>query len=664
MTSKILKFIVLAFPILLIQNSYAQKTIWRGQKITFSKGDNVNVTLKKNQDRITDSVWITRGASEGIYNIKVENSYSGTSPKRTMWAFGKTSNIKSLTFATWETTHGSNPPSMINQDMVLFIPKDSVYIDLVYKQWTQGGGGGFSWERSTKYIQDTIDVTKCDSVVSPTGKYTWYKTGTYSDTLLDKTKQGFDTVYIVNAVIPDGKRTRSVFTCFTSYIPQSGQHEWFKSGFYHDTLVNKGMCGDSVITYILTVGGTSSSITDTVCYPYKSPSGKYTYTSSGVYKDTISNKINCDSVITLNLTINSSTSATINPVECASYTSPSGKYVWTAGGKYRDTIPNSQNCDSLLTIFLTINQASLKVVPVTACNSYTSPSGKYVWTTSGTHFDTLLKVNGCDSIIETVLTINKSSTSNVSISACETYTSPSGKYVWTSSGTYNDTIANVSNCDSFMTINLAINDPTSASITEVACNSYISPSGNYEWTVSNTYMDTIPNSNGCDSVITINLTVNKVDATFDKRGDQFVANAVGATYQWMTCGAGFVPISGETGQIYMATAVGMYGLQVTENGCTDTSECYNHTALNIKDNLINHLIVSPNPTESRIDINLGANYDEVKIELLNTLGMVISTDTYFSSNKMELELDYPAGIYFLRVSVDHAKPAVVRIVLK
>jgi len=43
--------------------------------------------------------------------------------------------------------------------------------------------------------------------------------------------------------------------------------------------------------------------------------------------------------------------------------------------------------------------------------------------------------------------------------------------------------------------------------TQTACGSYTSPSGNYTWTVSNTYMDTIPNSVGCDSVITINLTV-------------------------------------------------------------------------------------------------------------------------------------------------------------
>ena len=49
----------------------------------------------------------------------------------------------------------------------------------------------------------------------------------------------------------------------------------------------------------------------------------------------------------------------------------------------------------------------------------------------------------------------------------------------------------------------------SSTITETSCNSYISPSGNYVWDTSGTYFDTL-NTNGCDSVIKINLTINTV----------------------------------------------------------------------------------------------------------------------------------------------------------
>jgi hypothetical protein len=59
---------------------------------------------------------------------------------------------------------------------------------------------------------------------------------------------------------------------------------------------------------------------------------------------------------------------------------------------------------------------------------------------------------------------------------------------------------------------------TADTITEVTCDNYTSPSGRYTWTTSGTYKDTIPNAEGCDSVITINLTVNIVDVSVTQDG--------------------------------------------------------------------------------------------------------------------------------------------------
>lgn len=48
---------------------------------------------------------------------------------------------------------------------------------------------------------------------------------------------------------------------------------------------------------------------------------------------------------------------------------------------------------------------------------------------------------------------------------------------------------------------------STSSISETACDSYTSPSGKI-WTVSGTYVDTIPNSAGYDSIMTIELTID------------------------------------------------------------------------------------------------------------------------------------------------------------
>ena len=81
-------------------------------------------------------------------------------------------------------------------------------------------------------------------------------------------------------------------------------------------------------------------------------------------------------------------------------------------------------------------QVSTSWLKISACDQYKSPSGKYVWTESGTYSDTLANGFGCDSLISIDLTIVNKSSSKTSVNACSSYTSPSGQYTWTSSGTY------------------------------------------------------------------------------------------------------------------------------------------------------------------------------------------------------------------------------------
>src|SRR3989344_5913783 len=76
-----------------------------------------------------------------------------------------------------------------------------------------------------------------------------------------------------------------------------------------------------------------------------------------------------DSLLTINLTINNSTYDTMDVTACESYDSPSGLYNWTTSGMYYDTIPNMIGCDSLLTINLTVNYITSDSIVLTECDS-------------------------------------------------------------------------------------------------------------------------------------------------------------------------------------------------------------------------------------------------------------------------------------------------------
>ncbi len=144
---------------------------------------------------------------------------------------------------------------------------------------------------------------------------------------------------------------------------------------------------------------------------------------------------------------------------------------------------------------------------------------------------------------------------------------PSGRmfYNGTNSGLY-------ANSDLRFNVSIASDcTPTSAAFAATACGSYLSPSGQ-QWTTSGVYVDTITNLAGCDSVVTIALTVIDLDTTLTVDGLQLTANATGVDYQWIDCNSG-LPVDGADQQSYLPANAGNYAVELSVAGCTAQSAC-------------------------------------------------------------------------------------------
>jgi len=127
---------------------------------------------------------------------------------------------------------------------------------------------------------------------------------------------------------------------------------------------------------------------------------------------------------------------------------------------------------------------------------------------SGSFMDEFRLYNRALTVAEIQSLLISGTSSSFSVTACGSYTVPSNDTTYTASGIYMDTIPNANGCDSVMTIDVTILPLSYSTISPVVCDSYTSPGGN-NWTVSGTYTDTLTNAVGCDSIITINLTVNQ-----------------------------------------------------------------------------------------------------------------------------------------------------------
>jgi hypothetical protein len=287
------------------------------------------------------------------------------------------------------------------------------------------------------------------------------------------------------------------------------------------------------------------------------------------------------------------------------------------------------------------------------CSAYTSPSGA-IYNATGIYNDTILNVNGCDSILTINLTILNPTTNTFSVTSCGAYTAPSGM-VYTVTGIYNDTILNANGCDSIITINLTVPAPTASSINVTSCGAYTSPNG-VIYTVSGIYNDTIPNAFGCDSVITTNLTIPILNTTVTETGNgQLISNQIGGTYQWIDCDNGNSAIVGETSNIfdYSSLLSGNFAVVISEGGCVDTSACLTVAMGAITEtNSLNEFSIYPNPTNDNFIVELNKVDPTTTIELVDAQGRVVMKKMATLS-KMEFTTDLLlSGLYIVRVSTE------------
>lgn len=366
------------------------------------------------------------------------------------------------------------------------------------------------------------------------------------------------------------------------------------------------------------------------------------------FYDSIISSIGCDTIVKYIITYNNA----IRVSECDHYVSPSGKYIWTETGTYYDTIPGQGDNDSILIINLSIKKnMSSEIVEV--CDEYISPSDKYVWSSSGVYQDTLINVSGCDSIITVFLTVKNSTAVSETVSACDEYVSPSGKYVWKSSGVYMDTLINIKGCDSLINVNLTISNSVTVSKIVAACNEYRSPSGHYTWTNSGVYRDTLINVSGCDSVITVILTVTDIDTSITKTDQFLMSEDYGSFYQWLDCNNNYSEIAGQNQQTFIPSSNGCFAVEIEKNGCIDTSFCHCITALNSfevgKLGLIN---IYPNPSSGKIFVN----FQEVQLireaAVTDLNGKEVNARITKFDQQMIIEINEGPGVYFLKLTTE------------
>jgi gliding motility-associated-like protein len=355
-------------------------------------------------------------------------------------------------------------------------------------------------------ITNTIADTICAATTYNWGSQSLTATGSYNQTFTSATN--CDSTVTLNLFVrPAITNTIADTICAATTYNWGGQ-SLTATGSYNQNFTSATNC-DSIVTLNLFVSPViTNTFADTICAATTYNWGSQSLTATGSYNQTFTSTINCDSTVTLNLFVRPAFTYAFADTTCSGSTYNWGSQTLTATGAYNQTFTSSTNCDSTVTLNLFVRPAITYTFADTTCSGSTYNWGSQNLTTSGAYNQTFASFTNCDSTVTLNLFVrpSNSTTDNQSICAGTSYTF--GSQVLTVPGVYSAVFQDMNGCDSNVTLTLNVSPAITNTIAATLCYGAVYNWGTQVLNASGIYTQTFTASSSCDSIVTLNLTVN------------------------------------------------------------------------------------------------------------------------------------------------------------
>ena len=361
----------------------------------------------------------------------------------------------------------------------------------------------------TTVFENTIEHTMCagENYVWQGRNYTI--SGIYSDSLVSQ--YGCDSIVTLNLTVNPVDSTELTETICAGEVVTIGDSIYTQTGEFTTIFTNQYGC-DSTVILDLTVNPVDSvELTETICAGEAVSVGDSTYSGTGFFVTNLTNQYGCDSIITLNLTVNPVDSIELTEIVCEGDVIDVGDSTYSETGIFVTNLTNQYGCDSIVTLNLTVTPVHSFELTETICEGEQVDIGDSTYTETGIFITPMKNQYGCDSIVALDLTVLPLQTI-IDNEICEGETIVFGNSTYSSTGTYKDTLSNQLGCDSIVTLNLTVNPVYFIELTEIICEGESVDIGGIAYTETGIFVTTLANQYGCDSIVTLNLTVNPVDA--------------------------------------------------------------------------------------------------------------------------------------------------------
>ena len=428
---------------------------------------------------------------------------------------------------------------------------------------------GIACTENTDYVQTFQSVSGCDSVVTlhltvyPTentvenvticegASYTWNnveytEAGTYEVTLQNANDCDY-TATLNLSIAPNVQNEETISFCEGSSVMYKGV-EYNQAGTYILTSVNtETQCTETTVLTVTSIPVEDQLTEATICEGTSYTWNGTTYTEAGTYPVTLQNENGCNYTSTLALTVNPIAHETIDQTICQGSAVQFGNLILSSTGTYTQTFQSVAGCDSVVTLNLTVSPNKTTTTNVTICEGETYEFNGEVLAQAGLYSATLPSYEGCDSTVTLNLIVNAVKTSTINATICEGETYEFNNQTLSEAGQYTAELQAVSGCDSIVTLNLTVNPLNNQTFNATICEGEVYNQNGFVVSQAGTYTREVV-ENGCTSIWTLNLTVTPLN-------NQTISATIcqGEIYT-------------ENG--FIANQSGTYTRQVVENGCT------------------------------------------------------------------------------------------------
>ncbi len=323
------------------------------------------------------------------------------------------------------------------------------------------------------------------------------------------TQDGCDSIVVVRVEVAEEiTEVVSASTCDDAPYVYEGQ-TFSVTGQYPITLQGTGGC-DSIVTLDLTVNATAVIDLGEIklCGDDTFQVGDEVLSDEGPHTVNLITQTGCDSIVTLSINRIEEITTDISEVICFGTSAEVNNVIYDQTGIFYDTLTSSELCDSILVIDITVlSKIDTNYLPLeSVCFGESFNYSDDLLNATGDYVYDYTTANGCDSIVVVRVEVAEEITNVISASTCDDYVfegqifSQSGQYPVTLAG------AGAGGCDSTVVLDLTVNTSVTTDLGDVSlCAGEGYQLGDTLLTSVGPHSITTIASTGCDSVITVTL---------------------------------------------------------------------------------------------------------------------------------------------------------------